>query len=106
MVGKPPRQLAGRLRRGSHAWLLPAFGVLGCSLLLDRPALAYIDPGTGGAVFGSLVPLIGLLSAFVASIWGMRRFFPSALRAFVRRHPVWLGAAAALSIMAVLLALG
>lgn len=49
----------------------PALPTLACLLALPTPALAYIDPNTGGLIFQLLAPLI----AMIASAWLLARDF-------------------------------
>ena len=49
-------------------------GLRGCAavmllVMLAREACAYIDPGTGGQVFSSLAPIIGICELGLKMIW-------------------------------------
>jgi len=64
------------------------FGIVSGPFAQD--AFGYVDPGTGGAVFGSLLPLLGafglLLVAAGALAWARLR----RVLAFGWRHRVWI----------------
>ncbi|MCD6415717.1 MAG: sulfatase-like hydrolase/transferase [Planctomycetes bacterium] len=57
------------------SWSMAVFLLL---LLRDRPADAYIDPGTGGAMFSSLAPILAMIGMLAVAALG-----------FARRYVMW-----------------
>jgi len=52
----------------------------------SRPADAYIDPGTGGAIFSALVPILGAIAVTMIAVLGFARHSVKAAFSFFWRH--------------------
>lgn len=79
------KYLTMRSRRASLAVLLLLCALCG----LQRPALAYIDPGTGQQVWMSLGPLVGVLLASLAIILWPLRWAWHMVRPYWLKLPRW-----------------
>ena len=64
------------------AWLVAAW-----------PAAAYIDPGTGSAVFSSLAPILGMIGVVVIAALGFARTYVAAAARFAWRQKLWIACA-------------
>ena len=81
------------------SWSMAVFLLL---LLRDRPADAYIDPGTGGAMFSSFAPILAMIGMLaVAALGFARRYVMWALRSLWRRRWVALAVMIAVALAAV-----
>jgi len=59
---------------GSRPRLVQATGLSLLALaVLARPAAAYIDPGTGSAVFSALAPVLAVLGVAAVAVLGLAR---------------------------------
>ncbi|MHC4592979.1 MAG: hypothetical protein ACYS8L_09845 [Planctomycetota bacterium] len=65
----------------------------GKRFLRARPASAYIDPGTGGAVFSALAPLIAMIGIMVVAVVGFGRTYVRLVAGFLWRRRVWVAVA-------------
>lgn len=77
------------MRSRRHTLALAAGAAL---WLLARPAFAYIDPGTGGAVFGSVAAMVGIMAIAAAATFGFARHYFRGIAAFIWRHRLIAGA--------------
>ena len=55
-------------------------------LALARPAHAYIDPGTGGAAFSALAPVLAMIGVVLAAALGFARNYVRLAVVLVWRH--------------------
>lgn len=76
-------------KRASSRTMGAAVAVAVGLCLSAGPVWAYVDPGTGGAVFSNLVPILAALGVLLlATVRHVRLFAGMALRA-AWRHRVW-----------------
>ncbi|MCD6415386.1 MAG: sulfatase [Planctomycetes bacterium] len=64
------------------AWIMAAFLLL---LSRDGPADAYIDPGTGGAMFTSIMPILAMIGVLAAAALGFARTYVMRALGFIWR---------------------
>jgi len=88
------------------------FAVAGLCVLFSsgtRQAWAYIDPGTGGAIFSWLAPILGLIGIIFFATLRYSWAFVVVAAGFIRRHKRWtipVAAVLALGLTAFLVATG
>ena len=80
--------------RSLSAGLIAPVAAVCLAHLLGAPrvACAYIDPGTGGAVFSSVAPIIAAMGLFLVGVLAFGRDSVRRALAILWRHRFWVGA--------------
>ena len=67
-------------------WSLGAVLLWACS---DRSAWAYVDPGTGAQVFGSVWPMLAVIGVAVLATLGFARSYVTGIARAIWRNRLW-----------------
>jgi len=83
-----------RSRRSLSGGLLAPMGAGFLAYLLAAPgaAEAYIDPGTGGAMFSSVAPILVAMGTFLVAVLAFGRNYVRWVFGLLWRHRFWVGA--------------